>query len=305
MRRKLVGPEALLDFTLFEELKEQGYTDFLLLATALEGMSTRKREGGNNRGILVSWASDKPEGFTGEDLISLQKIQRRFAVACKTIIQARISDNIAKTYLGVRAGENVLNGQIRRGDGERTNAVVWYADMRNSTSLADTMEPDEYFDLLNAYFMSTAEPVVNHGGEILDFIGDAVLGIFPYQETSQLSEAAKAANAALDDVLDISREANKEREKQGLEMFKFGIGLNVGEVMFGNIGIPSRLTFSVIGPTVNEVARIESMTKLLQTQILADQTFASLNPDRWQSVGEHKLDGVLFEKELFSFKCAA
>lgn len=301
-RRQLVGDNALLDFPLLEELKEDGYTDFLVLASKIEGISTRRREGTQNRGILVTWASNKPDGFSSEDLVSLQKIQRRFAVACKTIIQARISNNISQTYLGRRAANYVQDGQIRRGDGQRTNAVVWYSDMRNSTSLAETMPPEDYFDLLNSYFMATAEPVVKHGGEILDFIGDGVLGIFPFDCKDGLQKAASAANSAIDDVLMMSEDINEVRRGEKKETFNFGIGLNVGEVMFGNIGIPSRLTFSVIGPTVNEVARIESMTKLLQSKVLADKTFAELDLSRWKSVGEHKLDGVLVEKELFSFQ---
>jgi len=302
-RRQLVGENALLDYDLLEELKESGYTDFLVLSSKLEGVATRKRDGSQNNGILVTWASNKPEGFSAEDLISLQKIQRRFAVACKTVIQSRISNNISQTYLGRRAANYVLDGQIRRGDGQRTSAVVWYSDMRNSTSLAETMPPEEYFDLLNSYFMATAEPVVKHGGEILDFIGDGVLCIFPFTGQSELRKAADAANNAIDDALIASEEINEIRRSQKKETFNYGIGLNVGDVMFGNIGIPSRLTFSVIGPTVNEVARIESMTKLLQSKVLADKTFAELDSERWKSLGEHKLDGVLVEKELYSFQC--
>jgi len=302
-RRQLVGDNALLDYTLLEELKDCGYTDFLVLSSKIDGISRRKREGNQNNGILVTWASNKPEGFSSEDLISLQKIQRRFAVACKTIIQARISNNISQTYLGRRAANYVMDGQIRRGDGQKTSAVVWYSDMRNSTSLAETMPPEEYFDLLNSYFMATAEPVVKHGGEILDFLGDGVLGIFPFSGQVELRKAAVAANNAIDEALVLADSANEKRRANQKETFNFGIGLNVGDVMFGNIGIPSRLTFSVIGPTVNEVARIESMTKLLQSKVLADKTFAELDSNRWKSLGEHKLDGVLVEKELFSFQC--
>lgn len=303
-RRELTGPNALVDFNLLEELKAEGYTDFVLLTTAFEGTAFRGREGEERRGIMVTWATKKEGGFSADDLWALRKVQRRFAVACKTVIQSRISTNIAQTYLGNRAGGNVLNGQIRRGDGETTKAVVWYSDLRNSTSLAETMEPSDYFSLLNSFFMSTAEPVVNHGGEILDFIGDAVLGIFPFAEEGQLEDAARMANLALDDAVRTAAETNQERMGQGQEQFKFGIGLNAGEVMFGNIGIPSRLTFSVIGPTVNQVARIEEITKFIQQPVLADRTIASFDEKRWKSTGEHKLEGMLDPVELFAFQCA-
>ncbi|MEM7214205.1 MAG: adenylate/guanylate cyclase domain-containing protein [Pseudomonadota bacterium] len=304
LRRELEGPNQLLDFELTQDLHEEGFTDFLVMATKLEGTSFRVREGEKNRGILVTWATKKKGGFTADDIWSLQKIQRRFAVACKTVIQSRIASNVATTYLGNRAGNNVLNGQIRRGDGERTKAVVWYSDLRNSTSLAETMEPADYFSLLNSFFMATAEPVVQHGGEILDFIGDAVLGIFPFSHEDYLEKAAKAANLALDEAVERARTTNAERLKSGQEQFKYGIGMNSGEVMFGNIGIPSRLTFSVIGPTVNQVARIEGMTKLIQQTVLADATIASFDQKRWKSTGMHKLEGMLDPVELFAFQCS-
>ncbi|MEM7067649.1 MAG: adenylate/guanylate cyclase domain-containing protein [Pseudomonadota bacterium] len=303
-RRELTGDNALVDFELLEELQQEGFTDYILQATKLEGASFRPREGAKARGILVTWSTKNQYGFSDDNIWALNKIQRRFSVACKTVIQSRIATNIAHTYLGKRAGRNVLNGQIRRGDGAQTKAVVWYSDLRNSTSMAETMEPTEYFSLLNSFFMCTAEPVVNYGGEILDFIGDAVLGIFPFDEENELEWAAGAANRALDDAIRLSRETNAERLNAGAEQFKFGIGLNVGEVMFGNIGIPSRLTFSVIGPTVNQAARIEGMTKLIQQPVLADKTIASLDEMRWKSTGKHKLDGVLEEVELFAFQCA-
>lgn len=304
-RRQLAGENAMLDFPILSELKEQGFTDYVILATRMENMTSPNdpnRRG--SRGILVTWTSDREAGFSSDDLECLQKIQRVFALACKTVIQSRISANIATTYLGERAGRSVLAGQIRRGDGEETNAVVWFSDMRNSTMLAESLPADTYFSLLNSYFEATAGPLVDHGGEVLDFIGDGVLGIFPFVDGDGLEDAARRANAALDETLARGREVNSEREKAGLDRFGFGVGLNVGGVRFGNIGIPQRLSFSVIGQTVNEVARIESMTKMLQQPVLAGRKLASLNPERWRTLGDHKLDGVLEPVELFAFRTA-
>ena len=303
LRRELDGPNALLDFELMKELKQDGYTDYVLLGTRLDGISIYRREGdeNSNRGILLSWATDNTGGFSEDDLWSLQKIQKRFAIACKSIIQSRISSNIARTYLGSRAGNHVLDGQIRRGDGARIEAVVWFSDLRNSTSLTETLPPEEYFELLNTYFAASAEPVTQHGGEILDFIGDAVLGIFPFEGENEMAKAAEAARKALDCALAKTAELNDQRLKNGFEKFNFGIGLNVGDVQFGNIGIPQRLSFSVIGRAVNQAARIETMTKMLQQPVLADNCFAKLQPDLWKSVGRHKLEGVLGDVELFSY----
>ena len=299
LRRELTGPNRLIDFELLEGLEKKGFTDFIAMSTDLEGTSFRTREGGNDSGIMVTWATDINNGFSDNDLIALQKIQRRFAVACKVMIQARIASNIAYTYLGARAGGSVLDGQIVRGDGQTTKAVIWYSDLRNSTQLAETMPADDYFNLLNSYFTATAQPIIDHGGEILDFIGDAVLGIFPYTTNRELKAAAKAAQSALNASCMAAAEINGQREKEGLEIFRYGIGVNVGEVMFGNIGIPSRLAFSVIGPAVNEAARIESLTKVFDPVILAGKSFAQINPANWKSLGEHRLEGVAQPIEIF------
>jgi len=304
-RRQLFGPNETLDFPVLHELKAQGYTDYCILSTPLEMVKFKiDADMLASGGILMTWATDRANGFSSDDLEALQSLQKTFALACKTVVQTRIANNVAETYLGSRAGRSVLDGNIRRGDGEEIAAVIWYSDMRNSTALAESLGREQYFKLLNAYFEAIAGPVVEHGGEVLDFIGDAVLGIFPFSDDYGMRRAAQMAAAALDDALAAARNANRDRETHGLERFGFGIGLNVGNVMFGNIGIPKRLAFSVIGQAVNEAARIEGMTKLLQKPVLASGRAAGLDAARWQSVGAHKLDGVLDPVELFALKAA-
>lgn len=300
-RRRLDGPDALLDFDLLVDLKEQGFTDYLLFGTVFTGSAFRVQSGGNNRGIMATFSTKAKNGFSEDQVLALQKIQRRLAVACKTTIQSRVTTNIVSTYLGQRSGTSVLDGQIRRGDGKQTRAIVWFSDMRNSTYLAETLEPEVYFDLLNAFFSATADSVVDNGGEVLDFIGDAVLAIFPFETDEELKKAAVSANQAIADAIQSAANLNKEREERGVETFDYGIAVNKGEVMFGNIGIPSRLTFSVISPTVNQASRIENITKKLQEQVLADASFARIIPEKWQSVGVHELNGISQATELFKY----
>ncbi len=298
-RRHLDGPNKLVDFELLEELIEQGLTDYVSITTGFGEVAHRQDE--RMRGIIVSWSSDRPGGFSDDDIAILKRIQRRFAVACKTAIQDRIAKNIVETYLGKQAGRRVLNGQIRRGDGQETKAVVWYSDLRDSTALADTMPSEDFIKLLNVYFECTAGPAIAEGGEILDFIGDAVLAIFPCDgRENALESAVAAATRALKNSLKIVKDVNDQRKSDGLIPIRFGVGLNIGKVMFGNIGVPERLSFSVIGPTVNEVSRIESMTKALNHPALATPTVASQKPDIWRSVGEHRLVGVSQPVELFA-----
>jgi len=300
LRRNLDGPNKLVDFPVLEELVEQGFTDYLTIATAFDG--EEEVVDTSNVGLIVSWSSDRPGGFSDDDVDALQKIQRRFAVACKTAIQSRITGNIVETYLGKQAGRQVLDGAIKRGDGQETQAVVWFSDLRDSTALADTMASDAFFDLLNDYYECTAGSAIRHGGEVLDFIGDAVLAIFPYETEADLPEAVKAATKALRETETSCRKLNAERVENGLQPIRFGVGLNTGKVMFGNIGVAERLTFSVIGPTVNQVERIESMTKAVDSQALVTREIAAGDPDQWVSTGMHRLVGLSQEIELFAPK---
>ena len=298
LRRNLDGPNKLIDFPVLEELIEQGLTDYLTIMTGFDSADPAKES--QLFGLLVAWSSDRPGGFSDDDIAALQKIQRRMAVAGKTAIQSRIAGNIVETYLGRQAGRQVLNGAIKRGDGHETQAVVWLSDLRDSTAMADTMAPDDYLDLLNDYYECTAGPAIKNGGEVLDFIGDAVLAIFPYQSEEEFPEASKAATKALREAFDMRVEVNAEREKTGRVPIRFGVGLNTGTVMFGNIGVAERLTFSVIGPTVNEVSRIETLTKAVEAHALVTRKIADNEPGAWKTTGNHRLVGVSQEIELFA-----
>lgn len=299
VRRNLDGPSRLLDFPVLEEVAAQGMTDYLVIRTGLA--IKNETASAKQLGIIATWSADRPGGFNNSELEALQKIQRRFAVACKTVIQSRIARNISETYLGREAGSRVLAGSIRRGDGAETRAVVWYNDMRNSTALADTMPGKDYIDLLNEYFDCTATPIIEAGGEVLDFVGDGVLAIFPYQNADEQKAAIKAATAALRKVIEARDNLNEKRQEQGLFPVRFGIGLNTGTVMFGNIGVSQRLTFSVIGPTVNEVSRIEALTKATGADALVTRDIVALDQENWVSIGLQRLAGVSEEIELFSF----
>lgn len=298
LRRNLDGPNKMVDFPILEELIEKGHTDYMLIATAFN--ETQVRNTRLEAGILVMWSSDRKGGFSDDDLAALKKIQRRFAAACKNVVQNRIAQNITETYLGRQAGRQVLDGAIKLGDGRETKAVVWYSDMRNSTALADTMPPAEFLELLNDYFEVTAGAAIELGGEVLDFIGDAVLAIFPFEEIEGKFQAIRCATMAMDQALEQMEVVNRRRESEGKAPFDMGIGINVGMLMFGNIGVASRLAFSVIGPTINEVERIETLTKHQETKAIVSAEIAKLEPSRWASIGEHQLEGVSGTCELFA-----
>lgn len=298
LRRRLVGPGRTLDFPLFEELAAEGYTDYLALRTEFSepGMFMEGRPGG----IIVIWASDRASGFTEEDLRVLQEIQQSFALVCKSIIQSQITSNIVETYLGRKAGRSVLNGNIRLGDGATTRALVWYSDLRNSTRLTGKLPSEAFLQLLNDYFECAARPAIRAGGEVLAFIGDAVLVIYPIDEQTDPEALTARVLDAVGESFKMRDEANDVRGAAGQDLIEFGIGLNIGDVVFGNIGVPERLAFTVIGSTVTEVERIEKLTKTLDTNVLASANVAALVPGRWCSMGEHMLNGVERPMELFT-----
>ena len=250
---------------------------------------------------MGSWATDRSSGFSEEDLRVFGRVQRRYAVSCKVQIQERITRNLLETYLGPDAGARVLDGQIRRGDGERIHAVIWYSDMRDSTRLADRLDPHAFMELLNRYFECTAGAVIAGGGEVLRFVGDAVLAIFPIRDGGD--DARTAAERALAAARDAEHRLSRTNEglaETGADPIGFGLGLHVGDVMYGNIGVPERLEFSVIGPAANEVARIEDLTKELGRRVLLSAAFAAAAGARCESLGPHRLRGVGAPVEVFA-----
>jgi len=285
LRRRLVGPEALLDFDLLRELQVQGYTDYFAFVEAFD-------DAGQD-GVVGSWATDRPSGFSDGDLRALARIQQRLAVAFKVAIREQIARNVVDAYLGPEAGRQVLNGYIQRGDHESIHAVIWYGDLRHSTHLSETISPAAYLGMLNSYFDCTAGAVLEEGGEVLLLLGDAVLAIFRTggQDGDARSAAARAL-AAAEEAERRMRALNAGRAQRDEPVLEFGVGLHVGDVMYGNIGVPERLQFTVIGSAVNEVARLEGLTKELDRPLLVSRAFADLCPRPWSSLGSYPRPGV-------------
>jgi len=300
LRRRLSGSKAQLDFELLQDLSETGATDYLAYVVLFDRDSFGQFQ---QNGIVGSWTTDHPGGFSDDEIQSLMRIQQRLAVACKMFIKEQITENVLSAYLGPDAGRQVLNGQIKLGDGETTHAVIWFSDLRNSSGLADTLPPEEFIALINEYFQCMAGAVLDSGGQVLRFIGDAVLAIFPIREghASETDACATALKAARD-AADRMTALNKSRRKGKKEALGFGIGLHVGDVMYGNIGVPERIEFSVVGPAANEAARIESLTKTLGHQVIFSDHFTNTLDEDWQSLGKHELRGVGAPMEVFYLK---
>lgn len=273
-------------FPIFADFKKQGLTDYLAFVSRFGSDAT-------GQGMLGSWATDRPGGFTEGEIAALLRVQKRLAVACKTAVQGSLARNMLTTYLGGGAGQRVLSGQIRRGDGETTRSAIIVTDIRNSTMMAETLGRQAYIDTLNEFFDSVASAFVDAGGEILSFMGDGFLAVFPCgRNKAESTNACQLAYGAAREAISRMDQANEERKAAGNRPIEFGIGLHIGNVMFGNVGLEDRLSFSVFGAAVNEASRLESLTKKYHTPLVASDAFTYYCPCNWTELGRETLRGI-------------
>jgi adenylate cyclase len=306
LRRRLRSEADTREFPVLKELWSQGATDYLAFLVPFG--TTDAANSGISDGIVGSWTADRADGFGDGDIRALQRIERRLAVACKVNIKDQIARNVLTAYLGAHSGQQVFEGKIQRGDGETIYAVIWFCDLRDSTRLAATLSRQDFLDTLNEFFECMAGAVLSHGGEVLRFIGDAVLAIFPMQAHAVVDPsrcpihraACEQALTAARDALSRLAEQNEKRKTEGRPVLGGGVALHVGDVMYGNIGVPERVEFSVIGPAANTAARLESLCKALHSRLVVSSQYASVLPESWHSLGEQRLAGMDSEVEVFT-----
>lgn len=283
--RRRIDPLTPSEFSIFDDLRELGGTDYLAFVESF-GEET-------SRGMVGSWTTDAPGGFSDEVIDALLHIQNDLAVAAKMAVLSKLADNMVTTYLGGNAGQRVLAGQVRRGDGETIRAALVMGDMRQSTVLAEKSGRQTYIDTLNVFFDAIAAPFNRNGGEILSFMGDGFLAVYPCDRHRGPSEVAtQAAMAAVREATVRMADLNSGRRKEGLGEVRYGIGLHIGNVMYGNVGLKDRLTFSAFGGAVNEVQRLQGLTKTLGQTVIASQAFADYCGGDWTMLGEKRLRGV-------------
>ena len=257
LRRPLTGDTALLDFPVLEELLQEGFTDYFSVIVPF-GSADISMAGNRPDGIATSWVTDRVGGFSNQDLRALRNVVPWLAVACKLAIREQIARNVAEAYLGYSAGREVLSGHIRLGDYETINAIAWLADLRDSTGRVERLGMERYLALLNGFLECTAGAVQASGGEILAYPGDAVLAIFRHADPAIAAEMALAAAAeARRRLFDV----NANLVEVGQETLAAGLAIHRGDLAFGNIGTGGRQAFTVIGPAINAVERLEALSK--------------------------------------------
>ena len=273
-------------------LAEAGATDYLACPVVC----------GDGQRHRIAWATDAATGFGDADIEALTDLSAAIAGPLETLVTKQTAGVLLETYLGRRSGARVLAGEIHRGSGETINAVLWLSDLRGFTALSERLPSDQTIGLLNAHFERLVGPIKAFRGEVLKFIGDGLLAIFPIED----GDAGRAAQAALNAV----RAARAgmaalagERKAAGEPAPDFGVALTIGDVVYGNIGAPDRLDFTVIGPTVNAASRIEPLCKTLDCPVLASDGFAAaagLAGQEMTSLGHHALRGIDAPAELFT-----
>ena len=280
VRALLDGPDGER-FPLFDDLRKEGVTDYIALPLVhIDGSFHAS-----------SWTTRQPGGFTDEQLNALRSLMAPFARLVEIIRLRRTASILLDTYVGNRAGERILGGQIRRGHTDTMNAAIWLSDLRGFTALSDRLPAETVVDILNQYFDCQVAAIRTHDGEVLKFMGDGLLAVFPIDE--YVGDVRKVCAR----VLEAARESRANVEAlqypigDTIERFRFGVALHVGRILYGNIGGGDRLDFTCIGPAINLAARLEKMASRLHRTIVASRAFADACPDAWADLGEFPIAG--------------
>ena len=295
LRRRLDLDYRRGEFPLLDRFQDEGSTDYLALAVAFGRHAQAEVQG-----MLCSFQTDRPGGFSEPEIDLLRRLATLLALGIRSLIANETADILMTTYLGADAGRRVLQGAIARGKAESVSAVLWYSDLEGFTQIADNTPGRELIGLLNDYAEVVAGTIHAHGGQVLKFIGDGILGMFPQADGVMPCSRALDASVA---VLAACEKLRAERIAAAQPATGLYVALHVGDVLYGNIGSRDRLDFTVVGPAVNEVARIEALCRSLEQRVIVSSAFAQSAGrarGRLVSLGRYALKGVRRPEELFT-----
>ena len=290
LRERLEGDPSLgRKHAIYDEMRAKGLTDYVVWPLH---HTLGKRH-------FVTFATDRPGGFDEAHVAALKKLLPVLALVSEIRIKNRLARTLLETYVGSHAGELILAGATRRGTGTTVRAAIMICDLRDFTKISDNWPRDDVIDLLNDYFDAMSEPIAKHGGEILKFIGDGLLAIFPLSQPDACANLLHAVTEARGAMAAL----NARNNGSGRAPLNYGIGVHVGDVMYGNIGSTSRLDFTVIGPAVNMASRLEALTKQVGRPVLLSRDFAELVARDFalERVGKYEVRGFSDPIELFAF----
>jgi adenylate cyclase len=288
VRARVSDPESSR-FPIVEDMRAEGVTDYVALPLLFIDGSIH----------ASSWTTKQPGGFSDGQLDALRSMVRVLVRLIEIMQWRRISSTLLDTYVGNRAGEKILGGQIRRGHTETMNAAIWLSDLRGFTALSDRLPAETVVDILNNYFDCQVAAIRSHGGEVLKFMGDGLLAVFP------IDEYVGDVRQVCSNVLEAARESRASVEEMhypigdAVERFRFGVALHVGPILYGNIGGGNRLDFTCIGPAVNLAARLEKIAGKLRRTIVASEGFAGICAGGWSELGEFPIAGFAKAERVY------
>jgi adenylate cyclase len=238
-------------------------------------------------------ATARSTGFAGEERAALQRIVPALRTVCELRGLRHVERTLLDTYIGADSAHRVLAGHIRRGDFEVIEAALMFCDLHDFTALSNRLPAERVLSLLNCFFDQVVPAVEKEGGEILKFLGDGVLAIFR-QGGSPPTDCAAAFAAARSVLSSLGRLTGPDIRPSA------GIGLNHGEVSYGNVGAGHRLDFTVVGPAVNLTSRLQGLCGALSSPLLMSRRFAGLLGQQYvQPLGTHRLKGFSEPIEIF------
>jgi adenylate cyclase len=287
LRRHLADPDCPADFPILQDLRAEGCTDYAAFPLLFTDSTIH----------VATWSTKAPGGFTPKQFADIEAVIAPLARVAEIRALRRTAGNLIDTYVGHQTGEMILSGKIRRGFVEAIRAAIWLSDMRGFTTLSEQLPPQALIDRLNRYFECQVPAILEHGGEVLKFMGDGLLAIFPIAGDN---DAGAVCRRMLSCALEVrTRVAELPRTSENDEPIRFGLALHVGEVMYGNIGGGNRLDFTCIGPAVNLAARLEKVASKLGETIVASADFAGHFPDEFRRLGEHTVAGFAAPQVVF------
>ncbi len=278
------------EFPILEDLKAIGATGYL--AIPLENSFGPRS--------TIAWATNKEYGFNSEDIELLKSISTFFSLVLETHVNRYVTETLLKIYLGQETGKRVLKGIVQKGNIETIEAVIWYSDLRGFTTLAETTGSSILVGWLNEYFEIISESIEQYHGEILKFIGDAILAVFPVEKDDQRKDICKNVLKAAHEANDALAMLNTKRTKLRIPLLDHGIALHQGVVQYGNIGSLKRLDFTVIGQAVNLASRLEGLCGKTGTQVLVSEKFASYCDDELTLIGTFDLKGISNAQRVYT-----
>ena len=295
-RRLALGPEQR-DYPALVEFHAAGATDYFACVYTYGPHG----DPAHGSGVVMSFTTDAQDGFEEAEIDLMEATLPGLALALKAHSGHEIAASLLSAYLGADAGRRVHAGAVVRGQADRIAAVIWYADLRGFTDVSDRWPGPAILAMLDDVFETLTAPLRARGGQVLKFIGDAMLAIFAIDGEPEAEVCRRALDAA-EEALAALLALNAAREAAELPHVEADIALHLGEALYGNIGAADRLDFTVIGPAVNEAARIEKLCDRLERRLLASERFANaadLCGGRLAPLGSHALRGVAAPQTIY------